>query len=42
MAEVPSAKLVLLHKVGHGYSVERNWLPQYLQAFEDITAHTAP
>ena len=36
VAEVPGADLVLLPKVGHGYSVERNWVPQYLKAFRDI------
>ncbi len=36
VAQVPGADLVLLPKVGHGYSVERNWVPQYLKAFRDI------
>jgi type IV secretory pathway VirJ component len=27
-----------LPKVGHGYSVESNWLPQYVAAYERITA----
>ena len=36
VAEVPGADLVLLPKVGHGYSVEHNWVPQYLQAFREI------
>jgi type IV secretory pathway VirJ component len=38
VAEVPGAELVLLPKVGHGYSVEHNWVPQYLKAFHDIVA----
>jgi type IV secretory pathway VirJ component len=37
VAEVSGAELVLLPKVGHGYSVEHNWVPQYLKAFRDIT-----
>jgi type IV secretory pathway VirJ component len=36
VARVPGAKLVPLPAVGHGYSVERNWLPQFRQAFHDI------
>lgn len=36
VAQVPGAELVLLPKVGHGYSVQRNWVPQYLKAFRDI------
>lgn len=36
VAQVPGADLVLLPKVGHGYSVEHNWVPQYLKAFRDI------
>ena len=39
VAQVPGADLVLLPKVGHGYSVERNWVPQYLKAFRDIAGH---
>jgi len=30
--------MVMLPKVGHGYSVEKNWLPQYEAAFDRITA----
>ncbi len=36
--EVPDGEFILLPKVGHGFSVERNWLPQYEAAFERITA----
>ena len=38
MASVPGAEIVLLPKVGHGYSVEKNWVPQYEAAYERITA----
>jgi type IV secretory pathway VirJ component len=42
IAEVPGGSIVMLPKVGHGYSVERNWLPQYLAAYAEITgAHPA-
>jgi type IV secretory pathway VirJ component len=42
IAAVPGGETVLLPKVGHGYSVQRNWLPQYEAAFERITqAQTA-
>ncbi len=35
------SEIVLLPNVGHGFSVERNWLPQFKQAFARIT-QTAP
>jgi type IV secretory pathway VirJ component len=38
MAAVPGAEIVLLPNVGHGYSVERNWVPQYEAAYDRITA----
>jgi hypothetical protein len=31
----------MLPKVGHGYAVQRNWVPQYQAAYTRITA-TAP
>jgi type IV secretory pathway VirJ component len=40
--EVPGAELVLLPKVGHGYSVERNWLPQFTGAFHRLAAADPP
>jgi type IV secretory pathway VirJ component len=36
VAKVPGAQVVSLPKVGHGYSVEANWLPQFLAAFRKI------
>jgi pimeloyl-ACP methyl ester carboxylesterase len=36
VAAVPDGTIVLLPKVGHGYSVERNWLPQYEAAFDRL------
>ena len=38
IATVPGADIVMLPKVGHGYSVEKNWMPQYEAAYERITA----
>ena len=35
-AQVPGARFVALPKVGHGYSVEKNWLPQFLGAYHRI------
>ncbi len=34
---VPGAEIVMLPKVGHGYAVERNWLPQYQSAFDRVS-----
>ena len=34
--EIPSARCILLDKVGHGFSVEKNWLPQFHAAFRDL------
>jgi type IV secretory pathway VirJ component len=36
-----NAGIVLLPKVGHGYAVEKNWMPQFKEAFLKI-ASTAP
>jgi len=38
IATVPGADIVMLPKVGHGYSVEKNWVPQYEAAYQRITA----
>lgn len=38
VARVPGAEAVSLPKVGHGYSVERNWLPQFTAAFRRVAA----
>jgi type IV secretory pathway VirJ component len=34
--KVPNGALVSLPAVGHGYSVERNWLPQFRTAYHSI------
>jgi type IV secretory pathway VirJ component len=36
VAKVKDGELISLPKVGHGFSVERNWLPQFKEAFEKI------
>jgi type IV secretory pathway VirJ component len=36
--QVPNGKLVLLPKVGHGFSVPKNWLPEFRQAFTTLVA----
>ena len=38
VAAVPGGEIVMLPKVGHGFSVERNWVPQYEAAYERLTA----
>lgn len=42
VAHVPGAELLSLPKVGHGYSVERNWLPQFMDAFHRIASAGPP
>jgi phosphatidylglycerol lysyltransferase len=37
-AKVPAARLVWLPKVGHGFSVPRNWDPQFVEAYRSLTA----
>lgn len=37
VAQVPTGKIVELPNVGHGYGVERNWAPQFIDAFKQIT-----
>jgi type IV secretory pathway VirJ component len=34
--QVPNGEIVILPKVGHGFSVPRNWLPQFKEAFERV------
>ncbi len=38
VAAVPGGEIVMLPKVGYGYSVEKNWVPQYEAAYARITA----
>jgi len=39
VAAVPGSSIVRLPKVGHGFGVERNWLPQFLSAYDSIMMH---
>jgi len=36
VGQVRNGKVVSLPKVGHGYSVPRNWMPQYRQGLQDL------
>jgi type IV secretory pathway VirJ component len=36
--KVPQAEVLVLPRVGHGFSVPKNWMPQFKQAFSSITA----
>lgn len=42
MAQVKGGQLIELPKVGHGFSVQRNWMPQFRQAFQRIAQGAAP
>ena len=42
VAGVGAAELVWLPKVGHGFSVERNWLPQFEASYRSLTTRAAP
>jgi len=42
IAAVPAAEIVNLPKVGHGYGIEKNWMPQFEAAYRRITASTGP
>jgi len=33
VGKVPHGEVVMLEKVGHGYAVPRNWMPQFKQAY---------
>jgi len=41
-AAIPSAQLVRLPGVGHGFGVEKNWLPQFLASYRDLAANADP
>ncbi|HEY5998303.1 MAG TPA: AcvB/VirJ family lysyl-phosphatidylglycerol hydrolase [bacterium] len=40
--KVGRASIVLLPKVGHGFSVPRNWMPQFREAFARLVAAAEP
>ena len=35
-AATPGAEVIKLPRVGHGFGVERNWMPQFLRAYQGI------
>ena len=36
-SETKGAEFILLKKVGHGFSVQKNWMPQFKRAFQEIS-----
>jgi len=40
-ARLADTDLVMLPRVGHGYSVEKNWVPQFLDAWRKVSAGAA-
>ena len=42
VAPIGNAQLVMLPNVGHGYSVPKNWLPQFLSAYEALIEAATP
>lgn len=38
VTQVRGAEIVMLPKVGHGFSVPRNWMPRFKEAFSRLTA----
>jgi len=41
-AQIPLAEVQRLPKVGHGFGVERNWLPQFRAVFDALQPASAP
>ena len=41
-ADVPGARVVRLPLVGHGFSVEPRWLPQFRSAYRDVSGTGGP
>jgi type IV secretory pathway VirJ component len=37
LSKVPNGELVWLHKVGHGFSVPKNWMRQFKDGFAEVT-----
>jgi type IV secretory pathway VirJ component len=40
--QTTDARIVTLPKVGHGFSVQRNWMPQFRQAFLSVVEPVGP
>jgi type IV secretory pathway VirJ component len=41
-AQVAGGRIVQLPLVGHGFSVERNWMPQFKEAYASLATRAAP
>lgn len=39
IAKAPKCELILLPKVGHGYSVRKNWMPQFIESFKNLISY---
>jgi type IV secretory pathway VirJ component len=39
VAQTPGGEVIRLPLVGHGFGVERNWMPQFEEAYRKLTAH---
>jgi type IV secretory pathway VirJ component len=39
MKNIPGERIYRLAKVGHGFSNQKNWMPQFLKAYDDIVQH---
>ena len=42
VAPIGNAQLVMLPNVGHGYSVPKNWMPQFLGAYDSLIEAATP
>lgn len=42
LSGIGGAEMIELPKVGHGFSVQRNWMPQFKQAFRKLTETSVP
>lgn len=40
LKKVPNGELVWLHKVGHGFSVPKNWMPEFKDGFAKVTGQS--
>ncbi|MCF2444220.1 hypothetical protein L0657_09645 [Dyadobacter sp. CY345] len=38
--QIPNARLITLEKVGHGFSVKQNWVPQLMSAYKEFLVKT--
>jgi type IV secretory pathway VirJ component len=41
LKKVPNGELVWLHKVGHGFSVPKHWMPEFKEGFAKVTGQKA-